>query len=89
MVGKSASLTLAEEWGDGPPRTQIVMIASHGGLDVEGAAHAVGGLYRRGSASRCSRAEERQNGVDAQEPVSRIRKRENDERKMVRILTCP
>ena len=35
MVGKRASLTLAEEWGDEPPRTQIVMIASHGGLDVE------------------------------------------------------
>ncbi len=35
MVGKSASLTLADEWGDEPPRTQIVMIASHGGLDVE------------------------------------------------------
>ena len=35
MVGKRASLTLADEWGDGPPRTQIVMIASHGGLDVE------------------------------------------------------
>ncbi|MDE0142741.1 MAG: GTP-binding protein [Caldilineaceae bacterium] len=36
MVGKRASLTLADEWGDEPPRTQIVMIASHGGLDVEG-----------------------------------------------------
>ena len=35
MVGKRASLTLAGEWGDEPPRTQIVMIASHGGLDVE------------------------------------------------------
>ncbi len=35
MVGKRASLTLADEWGDDPPRTQIVMIASHGGLDVE------------------------------------------------------
>ncbi|MDE0461287.1 MAG: GTP-binding protein, partial [Caldilineaceae bacterium] len=35
MVGKRASLTLAAEWGDEPPRTQIVMIASHGGLDVE------------------------------------------------------
>ena len=35
MVGKRASLTLADEWGDGPSRTQIVMIASHGGLDVE------------------------------------------------------
>lgn len=35
MVGKRASLTLADEWGDEPPRTQIVMIASHGGLDVE------------------------------------------------------
>lgn len=34
MVGKSASLTLADVWGDGPPRTQIVMIGSHGGLDV-------------------------------------------------------
>ena len=34
MVGKRASLTLADEWGDGPPRTQIVMIASHGGLDA-------------------------------------------------------
>ena len=34
MVGKRASLTLADEWGDRPPRTQIVMIASHGGLDV-------------------------------------------------------
>ena len=35
MVGKRASLTLAGEWDDEPPRTQIVMIASHGGLDVE------------------------------------------------------
>ncbi len=35
MVGRRASLTLAGEWGDEPPRTQIVMIASHGGLDVE------------------------------------------------------
>ncbi len=35
MVGKRASLTLADAWGDEPPRTQIVMIASHGGLDVE------------------------------------------------------
>ena len=35
MVGRRASLTLAAEWGDEPPRTQIVMIASHGGLDVE------------------------------------------------------
>lgn len=35
MVGKRASLTLAGEWGDEPPRTQIVMIASQGGLDVE------------------------------------------------------
>ena len=35
MVGKRASLTLADEWGDDPRRTQIVMIASHGGLDVE------------------------------------------------------
>ena len=35
MVGKRASLTLADEWGDELPRTQIVMIASHGGLDGE------------------------------------------------------
>ncbi len=35
MVGKRASLTLADAWGDAPPRTQIVMIASHGGLDGE------------------------------------------------------
>ena len=35
MVGRRASLTLAGEWGDEPPRTQIVVIASHGGLDVE------------------------------------------------------
>ncbi|MXX24584.1 MAG: GTP-binding protein [Caldilineaceae bacterium SB0668_bin_21] len=35
MVGKRASLTLTGEWGDEPPRTQIVLIASHGGLDVE------------------------------------------------------
>lgn len=35
MVGKRASLTLAGVWGDDEPRTQIVMIASHGGLDVE------------------------------------------------------
>ena len=35
MVGKRASLTLAAEWGHEPPRTQIVMIASQGGLDVE------------------------------------------------------
>lgn len=35
MVGKRASLTLAGEWGDDPPRTQIVMISSHGGMDAE------------------------------------------------------
>lgn len=35
MVGKRASLILAGEWGDQQPRTQIVMIASQGGLDVE------------------------------------------------------
>jgi len=35
LVGKRASLTLAGQWGEDAPRTQIVMIASHGGLDVE------------------------------------------------------
>lgn len=35
MVGKRASLTLTDGWGDEQPHTQIVMIASHGGLDVE------------------------------------------------------
>jgi G3E family GTPase len=35
MVGKRASLTLAGAWGEDAPRTQIVMIASQGGLDVE------------------------------------------------------
>jgi G3E family GTPase len=35
IVGKRASLTLADTWGDDEPRTQIVMIASRGGLDVE------------------------------------------------------
>lgn len=35
MVGKRASLTLAGEWGDETPRTQIVMISSHGGMDAE------------------------------------------------------
>ena len=35
MVGKRASLTLAGEWGDEIPRTQIVMISSHGGMDAE------------------------------------------------------
>jgi len=34
-VGKRASLTLAGAWAAGPRRTQIVMIASHGGLDVD------------------------------------------------------
>jgi len=34
MVGKRASLTLADRWGDEPPRTQIVMIASQSGLDA-------------------------------------------------------
>lgn len=33
LVGKRASLTLAGEWGDDTPRTQIVMISSHGGID--------------------------------------------------------
>lgn len=35
MVGKRASLTLAGEWGNEIPRTQIVMIASHDGIDQE------------------------------------------------------
>jgi G3E family GTPase len=35
MVGKRASLTLAGAWSDEIPRTQIVMISSHGGLDAE------------------------------------------------------
>lgn len=33
LVGKRASLTLAGKWGDDTPRTQIVMISSHGGID--------------------------------------------------------
>ena len=35
LAGKRASLTLAGEWGDEPPRTQIVMISTHGGLDPD------------------------------------------------------
>mgnify|MGYP001453166604 CR=1 FL=1 len=35
MVGKRASLTIAGEWGDDTPRTQIVMISSFGGIDNE------------------------------------------------------
>ncbi|MCU0514831.1 MAG: GTP-binding protein [Anaerolineae bacterium] len=33
LVGKRASLTLADPWGDETPRTQLVMIASYGGID--------------------------------------------------------
>ncbi|PJF29774.1 MAG: cobalamin biosynthesis protein P47K [Phototrophicales bacterium] len=33
LVGRRANLTLAGEWGDDTPRTQIVMIGSHGGID--------------------------------------------------------
>ncbi len=33
MVGKRTSITVAGEWGDITPRTQIVMIASHNGID--------------------------------------------------------
>jgi len=36
MVGKRAALSFAGKWPDGEqPRTQVVMIASHGGMDVE------------------------------------------------------
>lgn len=36
MVGKRAALSMAGKWPDDEiPRTQFVMIASHGGLDVE------------------------------------------------------
>lgn len=35
MVGKRASLTMAGAWGKDTPRTQIVMIASHDGIDPE------------------------------------------------------
>jgi G3E family GTPase len=36
MVGKRAALSFAGKWPDGEtPRTQFVMIASHGGMDVE------------------------------------------------------
>ncbi len=35
MVGKRASLTIAGEWGEDMPRTQIVMISSFGGIDNE------------------------------------------------------
>ena len=33
IVGKRAMLTFGAKWGDKPPRTQIVMIGSHGGVD--------------------------------------------------------
>lgn len=33
VVGRRAMLTMAEKWGDQPPRTQIVVIGSHGGVD--------------------------------------------------------
>lgn len=35
LAGKRVSLTLAGEWEDQTPRTQIVMIASHDGIDTE------------------------------------------------------
>ena len=36
MVGKRAALSMAGKWPEGEtPRTQFVMIASHGGMDVE------------------------------------------------------
>jgi G3E family GTPase len=33
MVGRRSSITIAGEWGDETPRTQLVMISSHGGMD--------------------------------------------------------
>jgi len=35
MVGKRASLTLADAWDGEKPRTQIVLISSHDGMDAE------------------------------------------------------
>ena len=33
IVGKRAMLTFGEKWGEKTPRTQIVLIGSHGGVD--------------------------------------------------------
>jgi G3E family GTPase len=33
MVGRRSSITVAREWGDETPRTQLVMISSHAGMD--------------------------------------------------------
>jgi G3E family GTPase len=35
IVGRRASLLLGEPWGDAKPTTQLVVIASHGGLDTD------------------------------------------------------
>ncbi len=35
MVGKRASLTLEDAWGDQKPHNQVVMIATHGGIDPD------------------------------------------------------
>jgi G3E family GTPase len=35
VVGRRATLTLGEKWGAQTPRTQIVVIGSHGGVDAE------------------------------------------------------
>lgn len=35
MVGRRSNLTIAGAWGDETPRTQLVMISGHGGIDSE------------------------------------------------------
>jgi G3E family GTPase len=35
VVGRRATLTLGEKWGAQKPRTQLVVIGSHGGVDAE------------------------------------------------------
>lgn len=39
MVGRRASLTLQEEWGEKTPHNEIVMISTHGGIDPENLRH--------------------------------------------------
>ena len=78
MVGKRASLTLADEWGDDPPRTQIVMIASHGGLDVEALRSQLEACIVADTRPAAVRQEDRQDGMDAQTPVSRLWEKVND-----------
>ncbi len=35
VVGRRVTLSLGDAWGDEPPRTQIVVIGAHGGVDAE------------------------------------------------------